>query len=150
MSDIGRPSGGGGHPRGGGGDGHGMSPHTSYGHQFASGRRGSGWWGSPWPDYYVNPVYALYTVPMCSAWGAPVTLTHELATIGQKLLEPSSGQQSASAIYKGVPYLFSFENGVMTARPCAARIGTLSAAPNMYGPYPVAGAAKPVGTQGGC
>jgi len=105
MDDLGKPphgggGGGGGHPHGGGG--HPASHGGGHPFRFASGR-GGGWWGSPWGDYYGAPIYTVIAVETCLAWGAPIVLTPELATIGQRLLEPSAGQQPASAVYSGVP-----------------------------------------------
>ena len=128
-------------PPGGHGGGHGGGHHGGGGGGHAGrrgGRGGWGWWGGgPWSyDTVVD------TTTTCSSWGFPVPMTPDLDSIGKRLLASSDGQP-ASAYHAGVLYLFSFQDGVIRARPCASTSSTLGDAPAaMYFLYRRTGAGQ--------
>ena len=109
----GPPHGGGGHH--GGGHGGGGRPF-----RFASTRGG---WVGPWSGPWIGPSIAIE--PGCSTWNSPTPVTPDLAVIGNRLLAGSGGRPT-SGYHNGMLYLFSLENGEMTARPCAIQsVGAL-------------------------
>lgn len=67
------------------------------------------------------------TETTCSSWGFPAPMNPDLDFAG-KLLLARSGGRPVSARVNGVPYLFSYQDGVIRARPCAAP-STLGDAP---------------------
>jgi len=124
--------GGGGHGgHGGGGGGHfgghwggGRGRRGGYPYPIYGG--GGGWgWNYPWP--YPQP-----TVQPCASWGNPAPLDPDLVRYGMQLLAPNGGTQPVSGYYNGVLYRFSFENGVVLARPCASA-GALGITPRPTG-----------------
>lgn len=110
---------GGGHGRGGGpgrgGRGHGGG--RPFGRTFAKGGWGwqAPWWGAPWSPEVVT------TVETCRTWGDPIPdLPAAMQQAAQMALGASKGRPTTVRGPDNVLYLFAFENGTMTARPCAA------------------------------
>jgi hypothetical protein len=108
---LGSPHGGHGGGRGGGhGGGHGG------GGQRLRGRFGPN--GLPYPIVETA----------CTAWGSSVPMTPDLDAVGKRMLSQSSGAP-VSAYVGDVLFRFSYGDGVIVARPCAALSSTLSDAP---------------------
>ena len=107
-------------PHGGGHGGHGGGGHPGPSHEvhpFArwnGGRGGPGWWwGVPWSPEVVSTG--------CQSWGAPLAdIPPAMRTAARIALNTSRGQPTAVRGPDNVLYLFSIENGVTTARPCAS------------------------------
>lgn len=95
----------GGHHGGGG-----FRPST-----FRGGRGGPGWWWDvPWSPTVVT------ATETCRVWGNPVALPPDMVNAARTALNVSKGQPTTVRGPDNVLYLFSFENGALTARPCAA------------------------------
>jgi hypothetical protein len=95
----------------GGGHGHGGGhPHPEFRRSFV---RDWGW-GSPWSPEVVT------TVETCRTWGNPIEMPVEMEKAARMALGASKGNPSTVRGPDNVLYLFAYENGVMTARPCAA------------------------------
>jgi len=85
--------------------------HPASGIRWSSGR--APWWGVPFtPNTPSLPAN-------CRVWGAPVDIPPAMATAARVALSVSKGQPSMVQGPDGVVYLFAFENGAITARPCA-------------------------------
>lgn len=112
-------AGGGGHHGGGHhGGGHGHGGHG--GHRFSqrvyAGRQWEPWWGVPW---YPDVVERIET---CRTWGEPTAMSHSVEVAGKAALGASGGRPTTVRGPDGLLYLFAFENGIMTARPCTATV----------------------------
>lgn len=106
-------------PRHGGGGHHGGGHHGGGGFHparaFRGGPRGPGWWWNvPWTSEIVT------TTETCRTWGNPIDMPPSMETAARVALNTSQGRPTSARGPDGVLYLFSIENGVMTARPCAA------------------------------
>jgi len=112
------PPHGGGHGGGGHGGGHGGHGSSRPGHDFF--RRGGAWWTPPSEEI----------VETCASWGSPAPMTPDLDMIGKRVLAQSGGAPT-QVVHDGVIYRFSYEDGLIHARPCAlqstAYAATLSA-----------------------
>lgn len=97
------------HPHGGG--------HRSPVRPFVRGgaRWPGGWW--PWIPYNPDGVTAVET---CRVWGNPIDMPHAMQQAALTALGASGGQPATVRGPDGVLYLFSYESGALTARPCAA------------------------------
>ena len=117
---LGAPHGGGGHGGGGHGGGHGGGGHGGRGHthpitrSFRSGGRRGSWWDYPWTSGVV------VTTETCSAWGDPIEMPISMRNAGSAALDATGGRPAAVRGPDGALYLFTLENGVPVARPCAA------------------------------
>lgn len=101
-------------PRHGGGHGGGHRGGGFHPSAFRGARGGPGWWwGVPWsPEVVVETT--------CRTWGNPITIPPEMQRAAQVALNVSGGRPTTVRGPDNVLYLFSYENGVMTARACAA------------------------------
>ena len=72
------------------------------------------WWGVPWSPKAPS------SAPSCNVWGAPVEVPPAMQTAARIALNISKGQPTTVMGPDGVFYLFEIENGVISARPCAA------------------------------
>ena len=72
------------------------------------------WWGTPWSPEVVT------TTETCTRWGDPIDMPPAMQNAAKMALGASSGNPTTVRGPDNVLYLFSYENGVLTARPCAA------------------------------
>ena len=106
---TGHGGGGGGHGGGHGGGGHGGWRGGSRGGYGGFVRRNGDsdwWWGGPSVDV---------TVQGCGTWGPPVQIPLTMQASALAALQASNGQPTRLG-----GYLFSFENGMLTARTCVS------------------------------
>lgn len=98
--------------------------HPGGGHPFAARPHGRGggqpdfWYGVPWSPSTVDA--------SCRTWGPAIAIPPPMQTAARVALNVSKGQPTAAQGPDNVLYLFSIENGAMTARPCAQAGGALS------------------------
>ena len=119
---LGAPHGGGGPGGGGhGGGGHGGGGHGGGGHthpitrSFRSGGRRGSWW-----DYTWSPDVVIVTTAPCTTWGDPIEMPISMRNLASSVLDASGMRPTTVRGPDGAIYLFSLENGMPTARPCAA------------------------------
>jgi hypothetical protein len=72
------------------------------------------WWGVPW-----QPEVVTQTVT-CQTWGDLLEMPPAMAQAARQALGASKGKPTTVRGPDNVLYLFSIEDGVQTARPCAA------------------------------
>lgn len=72
------------------------------------------WWGTPWSPEVVT------TTEMCTRWGDPIEIPPAMQNAAKMALGASKGNPTTVRGPDDVLYLFSYENEVLTARPCAA------------------------------
>lgn len=58
--------------------------------------------------------------PHCAVWGAPVAMNPTMQWAARSALIASKGRPAVARAPGGVLYMFTVENGVMMARPCAS------------------------------
>lgn len=90
---------------------HGGHPLTRGGPRWGG---GAPWWGIP----YIPEQVVVETT--CRTWGAPIEMPPAMVTAARAALGASRGQPTTIRGPDGALYLFAFENGVLTARPCAS------------------------------
>jgi hypothetical protein len=97
---------------------HGHGPHHGrpHGHPFNFRRSGGPgwWWDVPWSSEVVT------TTETCSTWGDPIEMPPAMQTAAKVALSASQGRPTTVRGPDNVLYLFAYENGAMTARPCVA------------------------------
>jgi hypothetical protein len=71
-------------------------------------------WGAPYSPEVIR------TVETCRTWGDPIEMPVEMMKAAKTALGASQGRPSTVRGPDNVLYLFAVENGVVTARPCAA------------------------------
>jgi hypothetical protein len=105
----------------GGGHGHRGHHGGHRGHGFDRGRgRGSWSWQAPWRATPWSPE-VVTRVETCRTWGDPIPdLPPSMQTAAKMALGASKGRPTTVRGPDNVLYLFAYENGAMTARPCAA------------------------------
>jgi hypothetical protein len=110
-------------PHGGyGGHGHGGHGHRHGGGGARTFARGGSRqiWAAPWWGEPYNPEVVTRT-ETCRTWGDPISpLLPAMDKAARMALGMSSGKPTMVRGPDNVLYLFAFENGVMTARACAA------------------------------
>lgn len=77
---------------------------------------GAPWWGVP---YVPNEVVVDTT---CRTWGNPIEIPPPMMTAARMALGASQWRPTTVRGPDGVLYLFTFENGAVTARPCASAV----------------------------
>jgi hypothetical protein len=99
------------------GHGHGGGGHGGHAHPaarpFMRGGRGGRGWGGPW-------AYEVIGTATCRTWGDPIDMTADMASSANAALGGSGGRPTTVRGPDNVLYLFTLENGVPTARPCAS------------------------------
>jgi hypothetical protein len=106
----------GGHHGGHGGHHGGHGGGRRFPQRVFAGRQWESRWGAPW---YPGIVERTET---CRTWGEPTSMDHSVEIAGKAALGASGGRPTTVRGPDGLLYLFAFENGIMTARPCTATV----------------------------
>jgi hypothetical protein len=96
-------------------------PHGGHGGGARPIQDGRTWgWRGPWWGVPFIPDASTSTLEVCRVWGSPVALPPAMERAARAALGASRGNPTAVRGPDGALYLFAFENGQLSARPCAA------------------------------